>query len=326
MAKKIISLFGALLLCSDMAVSGVLDNAACIAPAKPGGGFDLTCQFLRDILYSSGESKSPIQIKYQPGGVGALAYESTIKHRENEKNTVVAFSSGTLLNLAQHRFGSRTIDDVSWVAIFGLDYGVVAVRRDAPYKDLKSLIDALKISSKSIYFGSGGTIGSQDWVKAAMIARQAGVNFKDIRVVAFEGGGDALNALQGGYIQVLAGDTAEASKYLGKNSKIRILAVLSEKRLPGIWENIPTALEQGFDIQWKAYRGIYMSSAVDDSTRSEWTAAVNRAMKHKSFTGISQNSGFQPTHVTGPELDGLIKKQVYDYRKIINDFGLMVDR
>jgi len=39
--------------------AGIAEGATCIAPAKPGGGFDLTCQLLRDALQSTGETKNP---------------------------------------------------------------------------------------------------------------------------------------------------------------------------------------------------------------------------------------------------------------------------
>ncbi len=59
-------------------------------------------------------------------------------------------------------------------------------------------------------FGAGGTVGSQDWMKAALTAKAAGLNPKSMRFVAFEGGGEAITALQGGHVQVYSGDASEA--------------------------------------------------------------------------------------------------------------------
>ena len=44
-------------------------------------------------------------------------------------------------------------------------------------------------------------VGSQDWMKSALIARAAGVDYKAMRYVPFEGGGEAQTALPGGYIR-----------------------------------------------------------------------------------------------------------------------------
>src|SRR3546814_21062335 len=64
--------------------------------------------------------------------------------------------------------------------------------------------------STKIVLGAGGTVGSQDWMKAALTAKAAGVDFRKMRFVAFEGGGEAVTALRGGHIQAYMGDAAEA--------------------------------------------------------------------------------------------------------------------
>ncbi len=52
--------------------------------------------------------------------------------------TLVAFSSGPLLNIAQGRFGPHPVGTVRFIATLGTDYGVIAVHRDARYQNLAS--------------------------------------------------------------------------------------------------------------------------------------------------------------------------------------------
>ena len=122
----------------------------------------------------------------------------------------MAFSGGSLLNLAQGKFGKYNVDNVRWLAGIGTDYGVAVVRNDSPYTDLKGLMEAFKQDPTKIVLGAGGTVGSQDWMKAALTAKAAGVDFRKMRFVAFEGGGEAVTALRGGHIQAYMGDAAEA--------------------------------------------------------------------------------------------------------------------
>ena len=182
----------------------------CIAPAQPGGGFDLTCRLATEGLKQSGALKSAMRIVYMPGGIGAVAYNNIVAQHPNEPGTIVAFSGGSLLNLAQGKFGKYNVDDVRWLAAIGTDYGVAVVRNDSPYTDLKGLMEAFKQDPTKIVLGAGGTVGSQDWMKAALTAKAAGVDFKKMRFVAFEGGGEAVTALRGGHIQAYMGDAAEA--------------------------------------------------------------------------------------------------------------------
>ncbi|WP_082668297.1 Bug family tripartite tricarboxylate transporter substrate binding protein [Tepidimonas taiwanensis] len=294
----------------------------CVAPAQPGGGFDLTCRLAQSALADSGALKTPMRISYMPGGVGAVAYNNIITQRPGEAGTIVAFSGGSLLNLAQGKFGKYTVDDVRWLAAIGADYGVIMVRADAPYQDLKGLVAALKSDPSKIVFGGGGSVGSQDWMKAALTAKAAGVDHKRIRYVAFEGGGDALTALRGGHIHVQMGDASEAAQALEGGAPVRVLAVYSQKRLPGRLSNVPTAIEQGFAIDWPIIRGFYMGPKVSDADYQWWAAAFKKAMSAPGFATLQQQRGLFPFDMVGAELDRYVKERTRAYAELVKEFGL----
>lgn len=85
-----------------------------------------------------------MRVTYMPGGIGAVAYNAIVAQRPAEAGTIVAFSGGSLLNLAQGKFGRYNENDVRWLASVGSDYGMIAVREDSPYKNLKDLMEAFK--------------------------------------------------------------------------------------------------------------------------------------------------------------------------------------
>ena len=101
--------------------------AECIVPSKPGGAMDLTCKLARSALKSDSGAQA-MRLSYMPGGIGAVAWHSMAGQRGMEKDTLVAFSGGSLLNLAQGKFGKAKPGDVRWVAALGADYGMIAVR------------------------------------------------------------------------------------------------------------------------------------------------------------------------------------------------------
>lgn len=65
-----------------------------------GCGFDITCKLAQATLAESGAVPSPIRISYMPGGIGAVAYNAIVGQRRAEPGTIVAFSAGSLLNIA----------------------------------------------------------------------------------------------------------------------------------------------------------------------------------------------------------------------------------
>jgi len=306
------------------AVAGPLDKTECIAPAKPGGGFDLTCKLAQGALTDGKYIAGPMRVSYMPGGIGAVAYNAVVAQRPADANTIVAFSGGSLLNLAQGKFGRYTENDVRWLAGVGTDYGAVIVAEASPLKTLADLVAAVKADPTKVVFGAGGTVGSQDWMKAALTAKAAGLDPKSMRFVAFEGGGEAITALQGGHVQVYSGDASEAEEQIKAGAKIRVLAVMSDKRLEGGLAKVPTAREQGMDIEWPIIRGFYVGPKVSDADYKTWVATFDKMMATPEFAKLRAERSLFPFAKTGAELDAYVKERVGFYRKLAGDFGLAV--
>lgn len=298
------------------------EKPECIAPAKPGGGFDLTCKLVQGGLQNGKYIDAPMRVTYMPGGIGAVAYNTVIAQRPDEGGTIVAFSGGSLLNLAIGKFGRYTVNDVKWLATAGADYGAIIVRADSPFKDLKELMAAIKADPTKVVFGAGGSVGSQDWMKSALIAKAAGIDFKTMRYVAFEGGGEAMTALQGGHVQVYSGDASEVSAHM-KGGRVRVLGVLATERLPGELNAIPTAKEQGYDVEWPIIRGYYMGPKVADADYKWWLGTFDKMLVSPEFAKLREAQGLFPFNLTGEKLDAYVKERVKHYTELATEFGMV---
>lgn len=306
---------------TSLAALAAIDKPECIVGAKPGGGFDLTCKLATQAMQDLKLLKEPMRSTYMPGGIGAVAMNAVVAQRAADPNVIVAFSGGSLLNIAQGKFGKWTENDVKWLAAVGADYGSISVGKNAPWKNLAEVAAAMKADPSKVPLGGGGTVGSQDWTKAAMLAKKIGIDPKAMRWVSFEGNGEATTALMGGHIQVMFGDvSADEAQAVAGN--IRTIAVLSDKRLEGKMGNVPTAKEQGYDLQWPIIRGFYTGPKVPDADYKAWQDMFKKAMATKEFAALREQRGLQPFDLTGPELDAYVKKQVGEYRKIAEEFGL----
>jgi putative tricarboxylic transport membrane protein len=298
------------------------DKPECIAGAKPGGGFDLTCKLAQQGMQEAKMLSSPMRITYMPGGVGAVAMNAVVGQRPTDGNAIVAFSGGSLLNIAQGKFGKWTENDVRWLAAIGTDYGCISVRADSPHKTLKDLMNAIKADPTKVAIGGGGSVGSQDWTKTATLAKQIGVDPKALRYVSFEGNGEVTTALLGGHIQAGSGDiSADLPQH--KAGKIRILAVYSDKRLPGDAANIPTAIESGYNFTWPIIRGFYVAPKISDADYKFWLDSFNKLLASKDFLALRDQRDLYPFSMTGAELDAYVKKTVAEYRRVADEFGLI---
>ena len=309
------SLFALLLSLS----AGASARNECVIPSKPGGAMDLTCKLAQHGLREQGVD---LQLAYLPGGIGAVAWNSMATQRRTEGNTLVAFSGGSLLNLAQGKFGKVSHTDVRWVAALGADFGMIAVRADSPFRTLGDLVQTLRKHPEKVLIGVSGTIGSQDWLKMALVARKAGINPKVLRFVALEGGGETFTAMHANHVQVICGDASEARLY-AKDGKTRVLALLSEQRMPGALDKVPTAREQGIDVVWPVIRGVWMAPGASDADYQRWTRAFDTMMASPGYAQLRTEHGLYPFSLTGPALAEHVRKAVDNYTQQAHALNLV---
>ncbi|MEH6434750.1 hypothetical protein [Massilia sp. DD77] len=150
-----------------------------------------------------------------------------------------------------------------------------------------------------------------------------------MRFVALEGGGEQFVAMQAGHVQAISGDTSEALLYAGDgkgNSKVRVLAVLSEQRLPGILAGVPTAREQGYDMVWPIIRGVWMGPDVPDADYRRWVAAFDHMQSQPGFARLRAQAGLFPFSLTGDALTGDVRQSIIDYNRKAVQFKLVRER
>jgi len=306
----------------SLAALAAMDRPECIVGAKPGGGFDLTCKLAQTAMQDLKLLPEPMRATYIPGGIGAVAMNTVVAQRPADGNVIVAFSGGSLLNLAIGKFGKWTENDVRWLAVVGADYGSISVGKNSPWKNLGEVMAAIKADPAKVPLGGGGTVGSQDWIKAALLMKKIGVDPKAMRWVSFEGNGEATTALMGNHIQVMFGDVS-ADEAQDEAGSIRVIAVFADKRIEGKLAKVPTAKEQGYDVQWPIVRGFYTGPKVSDADYKAWVDAMTKMMASKQFAELRAQRGLQPFSMVGAELDAYVKKQVGEYRKVAEEFGLV---
>ncbi|GAF57276.1 tricarboxylate transport protein TctC [Psychrobacter sp. JCM 18901] len=311
---------------SDTAASDASYDAPsrpeCIAPAKPGGGFDLTCKLAQAGLRDTGLLEDPMRVTYMPGGVGAVAYNKIVANDRANNDAIIAFSTGSILNLSQGKFGKFTEKDVKWLAAVGTDYGAIAVNADSPIKDLAGLVAELKSNPKAISFAAGGSVGGQDWMQTAILAKAVGVNPSDMTYVAMEGGGEAITAVMGNHVTVVSAGIAEIMPQ-ATAGKLRVLAVFADERLGGTMADIPTAVEQGYDVTWPVMRGYYMGPDVSPAAYDWWKASFDNMLADPKFAELREQQELLPFSMTGDELEAYVYKRTDELRELSAEYGLV---
>ena len=137
-----------------------------------------------------------------------------------------------------------------------------------------------------------------------------------------KGGGQAMAALLGGHIQAFFGDASEVRGQV-EAGEVRLLAVLAPERLPGQFASVPTAREQGTEVDWLIVRGFYGPPNMPDAAYEYWTAALRKLVADPSWAEARAGQGLFAFSSIGPEFEAMAKKRTAEYRALAKDAGLL---
>ena len=170
--------------------------------------------------------------------------------------------------------------------------------------------------------GGSGTVGSQDWIKAALVAKAAKVGRNAFRFVGFEGGGEANAALLKGYVDVVSGDYSEALRLIHDGASLRILTVLSASRLPQQPPETRTARDEGVDLVWPNIRGLYMGPQVAEADYRRWVGTMDQMLGHPAFQRLRAERGLLPLAKTAEDFSAEVGALVRSYQQTLVSLGL----
>ncbi len=295
----------------------------CLAPADPGGGWDFTCRSVGNVMEELDLVPRSVQTVNMAGAGGGVAFAHTVSKRAGDEQLLVAASTATTTRLAQGQFPGMTADMVNWIGALGADYGVIAVAADSDYDDLPELMDALKEDPRSVKFAGGSAKGGWDHLKVLIAADAAGVDeLPRIPYLSYNNGGEAMTQVVGGHVDAFTGDISEAQGFM-ESGDLRVLAVLSEERLPGDFSDIPTAIEQGIEAVGPNWRGFYMPADISDEAKQYWIDAMDTIYESQEWQDIMVNNGLMPFHMSAGEFETFVTEQIADIETLSQDIGLI---
>ncbi|HSG47019.1 MAG TPA: tripartite tricarboxylate transporter substrate-binding protein, partial [Longimicrobiales bacterium] len=294
----------------------------CVAPAAAGGGWDLTCRVTARLLSDLGLVPGLVRTVNIPGAGGGVAFAHAVARRAGDPGVLFAASPATTLRLAQGQYGPLTATDVRWVGALGAEYGIVAVAADAPWPDLRSLLESWRDRPQGLVVSGGSAVAGQDHTKILLLAREAGIDPRSVRYVPFDGGGEALTALLGGFVHVFSGEASEVESYL-ETGAIRVLAVLAPEPLEGILAGVPTARDQGYPVEWVTWRGFYLPPGVDEDVYRSWVERLEAVAASPEWEVARDRARLRPFLLVGPEFEAFVLGQVEAFRGLAAELGLV---
>ena len=102
----------------------------------------------------------------------------------------------------------------------------------------------------------------------------------------------------------------------------RILMVLADKRLPGVFRHIPTAKESGVNVTWASFRGFYMGRDVSPKAYQFYVDAFKQAHQSTASRKIRDEKGLFEFSLSGDAFHAHVREQVTRLKLLVEDAGL----
>jgi putative tricarboxylic transport membrane protein len=178
-----------------------------------------------------------------------------------------------------------------------LDPGIIWVKGDSPYKNLKDLIDAAKKNPQKISAATTGIL-SDDHLAILMMEEAApGAMF---RIVHFDGGAPVMTAVMGGHIDCAFDNVGSVFRRI-RTGELRALAVMDEQRSPFI-PDVPTMRELGYpSVISSSTRGIAVPKGTPQPVVNRLAQSLKKAMDDPEHLKKMEEAGLQLRVMVGEE-------------------------
>ncbi|MBW7963349.1 tripartite tricarboxylate transporter substrate binding protein BugD [Bradyrhizobium sp. BR 10261] len=286
-----------------------------IVPFAAGGTSDVIARTVAEQMSVALGQSIVIENVAGAGGSTALARAS---RAESDGYTIAIGNAGT--NAATYTIYPKlpfTPESFAPIAMVAKTFGIIALRKDFPAKDLKEFIAYAKANPGKINLGHAG-VGSSNYLICKSFVTAARI---DATLVGYRGASPALTDAIGSQIDGVCDAAASVSQSINEKL-VKGLVVGSTVRLATL-PDLPTSTEAGLpEFEAQGWNGLFAPKGTPPDIIAKLNAAARTAVEteavKKRFADLSTVAPDSDEHA--PEiLQKLVTRDVEKYRKMLAD-------
>jgi tripartite-type tricarboxylate transporter receptor subunit TctC len=286
-----------------------------IVPFAAGGTSDVIARAVADQM--SAALGQPIVIENVAGAGGSTALARAAR-AEPDGYTITIGNAGT--SAATYTIYPKlpfTPESFAPIAVVAKTFGIVALRKDFPAKNLREFIDYAKKNPGKVNLGHAG-VGSSNFLICKSFVQAAGI---DVTLVGYRGAAPALTDAIGGQIDGVCDAAASVSQAID-DKLVKGLVVGSTVRLASL-PDLPTSAEAGLpEFEAQGWNGLFAPKSTPPAIIAKLNAAAKTAVESeavkKRFADLSTVAPDANEHA--PEvLQQLVMRDVEKYRTLLAD-------
>jgi len=301
-----------------------IDGTAAWAPNRPvqlicawaaGGGTDRIARMVGILLEK--EIGQPVTVVNRTGGSGAVGHTAgATAAPDGHTITIVTVELDMM-----HWMGLTplTYKDFTPIALVNIDAAGVQVAQDAPWKNLKDLLDYVKANPGKAKASGTGKGGIWDLARAGML-KTAGIPGEAMPWVPSTGAATGLQELVAGGVQVVTASLVEGRSLIDAK-KVRALANMAEVRDP-VFPDVPTLKEQGLNWTMGAWRGFALPKGTSSEIQGFYVKALDKVVKSKEFVDFMAGGPFGILYKPGKEFAAFLEEQDATFGVLMKEAGI----
>ena len=300
----------------DRADAQAVDMLKIFVPAAPGGGWDQTARTIEQVLRATKAVKG-IQITNVGGAGGTVGLPQFLNQWKGQGNSLMVAGMVMVGAIIANKSPVKLTSTVPIARLTG-EFEVLAVPANSPMKTAKDFAAALKADPTKVPV-AGGSAGGTDHILLGMMAKAVGVPPNKVSYVAFAGGGPATAALLGSQVAAGISGYGEFVEQI-KAGKLRVLAISSDKRQPGI--DVPTRREAGVDVELFNWRGVFAPPGVSESQRNAMIALIEQMAASKEWATECEKRDWTQITLTGDKYKAFLEAETARIEGVLKEIGL----
>jgi putative tricarboxylic transport membrane protein len=295
-------------------------NVEIISATAAGGAVDRANRAVQRIWQEKKIVEVSTIVMNKPGGGNTIAWNYINQHAGD--GHYVSIAPFTLLTNKLVGTSPMTWSDFTPISLLFNEYMTVAVRADSPIKTGADLIERLKKDPAALSIAVASTLGNHIHIGIAKAMKAGGVDIRKMKVIAFKSSGESMTNLLGGHIDVVSSSTPNVVAQL-QAGKIRVIAISSAQRMPGVFATVPTWKEQGIDVVFSASQGAIGPKGLNAAQIAFWEGAFQKLSQSDEWKKELAASYWDANFLPGRETAKFYETQAAELRTILTDIGLI---
>lgn len=251
-----------------------------VIPFPPGGTLDVVGRMLAQKL---GEQLGQtVIVDNKPGGAGTIGAVAVQKAPADGYTLLFTPSTFTTTPMTMKSVPYDVVKDFAPVALVAKAPLAIAVNKNLPITDVKSLLGYAKANPGKLSFAIGST-GSAGHLSTELLRKAGDISYL---IVPYKGSAPAYQDLIGGQIDGFIDPILGSAGY-AKAGQLKVIAVTSKARVPNL-PDVPTVAETVPGYEYYSWYGLWGPAGLPKEIAARLNAEVNKALNSDMKDKLTQ--------------------------------------